>query len=77
MEGQTMTIEEVKELLPDVPVILLGKRARQTVGQVSGRKEAFATVTVRFIYGGMEDRLSQTYSWEAVTRAANGQPLKW
>jgi hypothetical protein len=58
---KSYTIEEVKEKLPSVRVIIGTKVAK---GRVVGRKNKFATVHTRL--GSYE------FSWLAITRAING-----
>ncbi len=57
-----MTIEQIKELLPDVKVNILG-----TIGLagVSGRLEKFATITMPMT------GCSYQVSWDAIARAIN------
>jgi hypothetical protein len=61
-----LTIEEIKDLLPDVKVAT-DSGNRKFIGKVSGRKNRFATVTV-YTYG-----LTSSYevSWPTVARAYN------
>ena len=63
------TIEKVKSELPDVKVKIDGKIY---TGEVRGRLNDFATVTVFFLSPGT----MFTYSWETITRALNNnKPL--
>ena len=60
------TVEEIKEELPCVSVLFQG---RHYIGRVSGRLCRFATVWVK----PTDDQdIYAEYSWEAVTRAKNG-----
>jgi hypothetical protein len=56
-----ITITEMKERLPNITVKV--EKNAFMVGQVSGRKNQFATVTT--------GRGSFEFSWDAVTRAYN------
>lgn len=60
-----LTVEQVKELLPDVRVHILGMTV---TARVSGRKERFAAVFVPM----QGSWLNFQFSWETVTRAVNG-----
>ena len=60
-----LTIKEIKAQLPDVKVTLDGK---VYVGQVSGRDNPFATVTIRHAVWGFH---YAQFSWQAIKRAVN------
>lgn len=73
-----LTVKQVKAELPSVPVrTASGKRY---MARVSGRLNPFATVTLSYIeHGSPRHHLRGQpwadwyFSWEAVTRAVNGQ----
>ena len=66
----TWTIERVKAELPSIPMLYKGKTV---VGQLRGRLNAFAGVSVPGLPGVRAD-----YSWQTVTDALNaGRPLRW
>ena len=65
-----MTVQEVKDKLPNVKVKLFG---RVLTGHVSGRKKKYATVWVKS--GG--HIYDHQYSWQTVARAITmKQPLR-
>lgn len=65
-----MTKAQVREILPNVS-IQLGKKVYRA--SISGRRNAFATVSVKDDQGFF---LQYEFSWEAITRSVNSmQPL--
>jgi len=72
-----LTVEKFKDLLPMVPIVIVGKKLW---GRCSGRKNRFCTVSLT-----NENRahcdiplfVDYTFSWESVARAYNtGDSLK-
>ena len=68
----TMTIEELKDKLPDVRVEFNGTLYLATV---HGRKNKFATVAVHV---GTGRYVTAEYSWESIARSVETRrPLIW
>lgn len=64
-----MTINEIKEKLPEVKICLEGKTF---AGAVLGRNNPYATVTIKNALFGIP-YCSFTFSWAAIERAINNK----
>lgn len=75
-----LTVAQVKEQLPQVPVRINGK-GKTLWARVTGRKNKFATVTVQneeTLHRGNVPWSDNEFAWETVTNAVNtGRPLNF